>query len=332
MKGGPGIDGDRSHLRIARDVLATEVRGIEQVGARLGPEFDRALELILACRGKVIVTGMGKSGHVASKIASTFSSTGTSAVYVHPGEGMHGDLGVIAASDVVLALSYSGNSPEIMAILPSIRRIGAPLIAMTGRIDSALATAADVVLDVRVDEEACPLGLAPTASTTASLALGDALAVAALTRRGFSAEDFALFHPGGALGKRLLLRTADLMSKGDKIPRVSVGCSVLDAVMELSAKRMGIIGVFEGEDLIGCFTDGDLRRGLQEHRTDLFDLRIDDVMTRNPRTIPSEIPAVDALRLMETARIWVLFVTEPENPKQVVGVLHMHELLREGLE
>lgn len=323
---------DVSHIATAREVLESERRGIAQVADRLGPEFDAAVSLLHACVGKVIVTGMGKSGHIGSKIASTLASTGTSAVFVHPGEGMHGDLGVIAKDDVVLALSYSGNSPEILAILPSIRRIGAPLVAMTGKADSPMAVAADVVLDCRVDEEACPLGLAPTTSTTASLALGDALAVALLKKRGFSAEDFALRHPGGALGKRLLLRVDDVMVTGDRVPRVRLGSRVSDAVVEMSSKRMGITGVFDEDDrLVGCLTDGDLRRGMQAH-ANLFERSVDEVMTGNPRSLPVGTMAVDALRLMENARIWVLFITESAESRRVVGALHMHDLLREGLE
>lgn len=323
---------DDSHIATAREVLESERRGIAQVAQRLGGEFDAAVRLLHGCTGKVIVTGMGKSGHIGSKIASTLASTGTSAVFVHPGEGMHGDLGVIAKNDVVLALSYSGNSPEILAILPSIRRIGAPLVAMTGKTDSPLALAADVVLDVRVDEEACPLGLAPTTSTTASLALGDALAVALLKKRGFSAEDFALFHPGGALGKRLLLRVDDVMVTGGRVPRVKSGCLVSDAVVEMSSKRMGITGVFDGDDrLIGCVTDGDLRRGMQAH-ANLFERTVDEVMTRTPRSLPAGTMAIDALRLMESARIWVLFITESAGSRRVAGALHMHDLLREGLK
>lgn len=323
---------DESHIATAREVLESERRGIAQISERLGGEFDAAVKLLHACTGKVIVTGMGKSGHIGSKIASTLASTGTSAVFVHPGEGMHGDLGVIAKNDVVLALSYSGNSPEILAIVPSIRRIGAPLVAMTGKADSPLASAASVVLDCRVDEEACPLGLAPTTSTTASLALGDALAVALLKKRGFSAEDFALFHPGGALGKRLLLRVDDVMVTGDRVPRVQGGCRVSEAVVEMSSKRMGITGVFDDDGvLIGCLTDGDLRRGMQAH-ADLFQRPVNDVMTRTPRALPLGTMAVDALRLMESARIWVLFVTDAPESRRVVGALHMHDLLREGLE
>jgi len=315
----------------ARRVLEIEAAAIRRLGEGLDESLDRAIQIMADCTGKVIVTGMGKSGHIAGKIAATFASTGTPAVFVHPGEGMHGDLGVIAKNDVVLAISYSGNSPEIVGILPSVRKIGAPLIAMTGKPGSPLAEDAHVVLNVQVEEEACPLGLAPTASTTAALALGDALAVVMLERRGFSEKDFALYHPGGTLGRRLLIEVKDVMHSGDEVPRVSLGCSLPDAVMEMTAKRLGITGVFDTEGFLqGCLTDGDLRRGLQKF-DDLFSRNVDEVMSPKPLRVPDDMPAVDALRFMEESRVSVLFVTDAKDPSKISGAIHLHDLLKAGL-
>ncbi|MBZ0272618.1 KpsF/GutQ family sugar-phosphate isomerase [bacterium] len=329
---------------IARRVLSIEQNAINAVAERLGDELGQAVDLILAGTGKVIVTGMGKSGHIARKIAATLASTGTPAVFVHPAEGMHGDLGVIAKTDIVIAISYSGNTPEIVSILPAVRRIGAPLIAMTGHATSPLGASADIVLDVAVPEEACPLGLAPTASTTATLALGDALAVVLLEKRGFTHEDFALFHPGGALGKRLTLCVRDLMRTEGEVPRVPAGTLVSDAVIVMSASRLGITGVFErgeGGDLnagsksigrlIGCVTDGDLRRALQKHGGDAFALAVDDIMTRSPLTVPETMLAYDALRFMDDARVSVVFASAKDDPDQTAGIVHMHDILKAGL-
>jgi arabinose-5-phosphate isomerase len=321
----------RDPISIAQRVLAIEADAIRSVSGRLSGSLEQAVDLILKCEGKVIVTGMGKSGHVARKIAATLTSTGTPAFFVHPGEGLHGDLGVIAKNDIVLAISYSGNSSEVVGILPSVKHIGAPLIAMTGKLDSPLAEAAEVVLDVRVEEEACPLGLAPTASTTATLALGDALAVVLLERREFTEKDFARFHPGGSLGRRLIILVSDLMHKGDEVPRVPSGCIVSDAVVEMSSKRLGITGVFDSSDrLIGCLTDGDLRRGMQKY-DNFFSRPADDIMTKNPKRVPAEMLAVEALRFMEQTRISAAFVTDEKDDTKIVGAVHMHDLLKAGL-
>ncbi len=323
---------DFNDIQTARRVMRIESEAIASLADRLDKNFSRAVELLMACNGKVIVTGMGKSGHIGGKIASTFASTGTSAFYMHPAEGMHGDLGVMSKNDVIIAISYSGNSSELIGLLPSLKKIGAPLIAMTGNSRSKLAKFADVVLDIAVTEEACPLGLAPTASTTSSLVLGDALAVALLERKGFSADDFALLHPGGSLGKRLLLQVSHIMHSGDDTPRVNRKIFVADAVVEMSQKRMGITGVFGDEGkLLGCVTDGDLRRGMQRF-DDFFQRKVEEIMSESPKTISADTMAVDALRLMEKSRISVVFVYDPQDKTKIVGAVHMHDILSAGLE
>lgn len=311
-----------------RRVFAIEAQALAAVAARLDGEFSAACQLMLGARGRVVCTGMGKSGHVARKIAATLASTGTPAFYVHPGEAGHGDLGMITDTDVVLALSYSGESDEVAMLLPGLKRQGNKLISMTGRAGSTLAVAADVHLDVSVPAEACPLHLAPTSSTTASLAMGDALAVALLEARGFTADDFARSHPAGALGRRLLLHIADIMHGGDEIPRVGADATVSEALVEMSRKRLGMTAIVDpaGGKLLGLYTDGDLRRSLDDSKVDLRTTRIAEVMTTSPRTIGSDALAVEAAQLMEAHKISGLLVVDPEN--RVVGALNIHDLLR----
>ena len=310
-----------------RRVFEIEARGLHAVAARIDGDFSRACGLVLAARGRVACTGMGKSGHVARKIAATLASTGTPAFFVHPGEAGHGDLGMVIDADVVLALSYSGESDEILTLLPVLKRQGNALVAMTGRPQSTLAQAADVHLDVSVPEEACPLHLAPTASTTASLAMGDALAVALLEARGFTADDFARSHPAGALGRRLLLHIADVMHVGADVPTVGDGATLDEALLEISRKRLGMTAVVDADGrLLGLYTDGDLRRTLADRSVDVRATRIAEVMTRDPVTIGSDALAVEAARLMETRQINALVVVDRE--RRVVGALNVHDLLR----
>ena len=310
-----------------RRVFEVEARGLGAVAARIDGAFSAACERMLACRGRVVCTGMGKSGHVARKIAATLASTGTPAFYVHPGEAGHGDLGMVTDADMVLALSYSGESDEILMLLPVLKRQGNVLVAMTGRPRSTLAREADVHLDVSVPEEACPLDLAPTASTTASLAMGDALAVTLLEARGFTADDFARSHPAGALGRRLLLHIADVMHVGDDVPSVRGDATLRDVLLEMSRKRLGMTAVVDGDGtLLGMYTDGDLRRTLAEPGVDVHATRIVDVMTRDPVTIGADALAVEAARLMETRKINALLVLDAG--RRVVGALNIHDLLR----
>lgn len=310
-----------------RRVFEIEAQALTAVASRLDGDFSAACRLMLDTRGRVVCTGMGKSGHIARKIAATLASTGTPAFYVHPGEAAHGDLGMITDADVVLALSYSGESDEILLLLPVLRRQGNKLIAMTGRANSSLAREADVHLDVSVPAEACPLDLAPTSSTTASLAMGDALAVALLDARGFTADDFARSHPAGALGRRLLLHISDVMHAGADVPRVGADATLSEALVEMSRKRLGMTAIVDGEGrLLGLFTDGDLRRALDDHEVDVRSTRIADVMTRSPKTIGSDALAVEAAQLMEAHKIGGLLVIDADN--RVVGALNIHDLLR----
>ncbi|HET7127341.1 MAG TPA: KpsF/GutQ family sugar-phosphate isomerase [Lysobacter sp.] len=310
-----------------RSVLATEVQGLQAIAARIDGAFSAACRLLLACRGRVVCTGMGKSGHIARKIAATLASTGTPAFYVHPGEAGHGDLGMVTDADVVLALSNSGETDELLTLLPVLKRQGNALIAMTGRPASSLAAAADVHLDVSVPAEACPLDLAPTASTTAALALGDALAVALLEARGFTSEDFARSHPAGALGRRLLLHITDVMHAGDEVPRVREGATLSEALVEMSRKRLGMTAVVDAEGrMLGLYTDGDLRRTLDDATVDVRGTPIANVMTRVPKTIGADALAVEAAQLMEAHKINALLVLDDE--RRVVGALNIHDLLR----
>jgi len=310
-----------------RRVLATEVQGLEAIAARIDGAFSEACRLLLACRGRVVCTGMGKSGHVARKIAATLASTGTPAFFVHPGEAGHGDLGMITDADVVLALSNSGETDELLTLLPVLKRQGNALVAMTGRPGSSLAAAADVHLDVSVPAEACPLDLAPTASTTAALALGDALAVALLEARGFTADDFARSHPAGALGRRLLLHITDVMHAGGDVPRVRETATLSEALVEMSRKRLGMTAVVNADGhLLGLYTDGDLRRTLDDATVDVRNTPISAVMTRTPKTIGADALAVEAAQLMEAHKINALLVLDGE--RRVVGALNIHDLLR----
>jgi len=310
-----------------RRVIEIERAAIEALLARVDAHFVAACRLMFACRGRVVCSGMGKSGHIARKIAATLASTGTPAFYVHPGEASHGDLGMITDADVVIAVSNSGETDELLTILPVLRRQGNALIAMTGRPESTLARLSDVHLDVTVPAEACPLGLAPTSSTTAALVMGDALAVALLEARGFTAEDFARSHPAGSLGRRLLLHIGDIMHSGAEVPIVRAGASLSDAVVEMSRKRLGMTAVVdEAQRLLGVFTDGDLRRALDDPGFDLRSTSVDSVMGRAPKTITAEKLAVEAARLMEDHKISALVVVDAE--LRVVGALNIHDLLR----
>lgn len=311
---------------LGRAVIRTEATAVLALEARINVNFAKACAYLLACEGRVVISGMGKSGHIGSKIAATLASTGTPAFFVHPGEASHGDLGMITSKDVVIALSNSGETAEILTILPRIRRLGIPLIALVGHVDSTIAAEADVTLDVSVAQEACPLGLAPTASTTAALAMGDALAIALLESRGFTAEDFACSHPAGSLGRRLLLRVSDLMHTGQAIPQVQLGTPLAMALVEMSRKTLGMTAIVDSTNqVVGVYTDGDLRRTL-DRGLDIRDLLVDAVMTHNCHTVPPHILAAQALQLMESRKINGLLVVDAK--QHLVGALNMHDLLR----
>jgi arabinose-5-phosphate isomerase len=317
---------DEQLIASAHRALAIEERALGALGARVAAPFARACRLCLSCHGRVVVTGMGKSGHIAGKIAATLASTGTPAFFLHPAEAGHGDLGMITRTDVVLALSNSGETPEVVELVPHLKRLGVPLIVMTGKSDSTLAQAADVALDVAVAEEACPLNLAPTASTTATLAMGDALAVAVLEARGFTAQDFARSHPGGSLGRRLLLHVEDLMRTGAALPRVLPGAPLSAGLIEMSAKGLGMTVVVDGnERILGVFTDGDLRRAL-EAQIDVHTTTMGAVMTAGPKTIGPRELAAEAVHLMELHRITALPVADTQG--RLVGALNVHDLFR----
>ena len=309
-----------------RRVLEIEGQALAAVGARIGEEFAHACALAMACRGRMVAIGMGKSGHVARKIAATLASTGTPAFFVHPGEAGHGDLGMITDADVVLAISYSGESDEILMLLPALRRQGNTVIAMTGNPRSSLARDADAHLDASVSIEACPLGLAPTASTTAALVMGDALAIALLAARGFTADDFARSHPAGALGRRLI-KIADVMHTGDAIPTVDERATVAQALMEMSRKGLGMTAVLDADGrLAGVFTDGDLRRSVDDHEVDLRHACVTRYMSRNPKVIGADKLAAEASQMMEAHKIHAVLVTDGDH--HVVGALNIHDLLR----
>ncbi|MFP6664912.1 MAG: KpsF/GutQ family sugar-phosphate isomerase [Deltaproteobacteria bacterium] len=315
-------------LATARRVLAVEAAALAGLAEHLGDEFGEAVGLLAAAEGKVVVTGLGKSGLICRKVASTLASTGTPALFLHAAEGLHGDIGMLARGDILIAVSYSGTTTEVVALLAPARRLGLPIVAITGAKDSPLGTAADVCLDVRVAEEACPLGLAPTASTTATLALGDALAIALLERRGFAADDFGTLHPGGALGRRLR-KIDELMHQGAEIPRVGVDAPMTDAFREMSSKRLGVTAVVDEEDmLVGIITDGDLRRAA-EAQGDLRALAAREVMTSQPKTIRAGAAAEHAVAVMEELAITVLFILDDAG--RPCGVVHMHDLLRAGV-
>lgn len=313
-------------LKIARQVFADEIAGISDVGATLGADFIQAVQMIFACRGKVIVSGMGKSGHVGSKIAATLASTGTAAFFMHPAEALHGDLGMIGRDDLLLAISYSGESDELSTILPLVKRKQVVTIGITGNRDSTLAKLANCVLSIFVNKEACPLNLAPTTSTTATLVLGDALAVTLLSLRNFKPEDFALSHPGGSLGRRLLTLVTDVMHAGDRLPLVNLNATLKKVVVEISNKGLGLVAVVdENNTLQGVITDGDLRRGL-DMDVDVRSLQAHQIMTKNPKVVRAQDLAVDALGLMEKYQITALVVVDAAH--QVIGAFNMHDLFK----
>ncbi len=310
-------------LELARQVIEIEAGAVAALAGRLDQTFQRAVDLLLAARGRVVVSGVGKSGHIGRKLAATLASTGTPAVFVHAAEAAHGDLGMITPADVVVALSYSGETAELLTVVPILKREGTPLIAITGQPSSSLARHADVHLDVHVEKEACPLNLAPTSSTTAMLALGDALAIACLDARGFGAADFARSHPGGALGRRLLTRVADIMRSGEALPVVAIDATVLEAVAEISRKRLGMTAVVEADGSVaGIFTEGDLRR-LIERVGDVRALSVREVMTRSPLSVPSTLLAAEAARILDASLRNQLLVIDDG---RLVGALHMHDL------
>ncbi|HWV15619.1 MAG TPA: KpsF/GutQ family sugar-phosphate isomerase [Cellvibrio sp.] len=306
-----------------------EAAAVNALSQRLDGDFNRACQLLMSCTGRVIVTGMGKSGHIGKKIAATLASTGTPAFFVHPAEASHGDMGMITAQDIVLALSYSGASNEVLTLLPLFKRSGIKVISMTGNPCSTLAEASDVHLNIAVEKEACPLDLAPTASTTASLVMGDALAIALLEARGFTAEDFAFSHPGGALGRKLLLRVADIMHSGDKIPKVSADASLSQALLTMTEKGFGLTTIVDSNNqLLGIYTDGDLRRTI-DRGINFGAAKISDLMNRTPKTVSDKALAAEALKIMEDLKITALIVRNEQACP--VGVLHMHDLLRAGV-
>ena len=315
----------------AKRVLRVEAQSILDLAERIDENFSRAVELLYHCKGKVVLMGMGKSGLVGRKIASTFASTGTPAFFLHPAEGVNGDFGMLAKEDVVIAISNSGETRELLEVLPLIKRYGNRLIALTGKVNSSLARAGDVCLDLYVKEEACPMGLAPTASTTATLAMGDALAIALMGKRGFDEKDFALLHPGGTLGKKLLLKVEDLMHVGKAFPMVTEKALMKDAIFEITSKRLGVTAVCNGEGhLVGVITDGDLRRALEKFN-DLFQREAREVMTRNPKGIEKDALAAKAVQRMEEYSITSLFVFNQAGEKVPVGIIHLHDLLKAGV-
>jgi arabinose-5-phosphate isomerase len=319
---------DARLLSLAREVLEIEALAVQRLAPRLGEEFLRACHLCLQCQGRIIVTGMGKSGHIAHKIAATLASTGSPSFFLHPGEASHGDAGMITRGDVVIAVSNSGETSEITAILPLIKRLGVSLVAMTGNRGSLLARSAEIVLDVGIDKEACPLQLAPTASTTATLAMGDALALALSEARGFTAEDFARSHPAGSLGRRLLLHVSDVMHTGTEVPKVGRDALLDDALVEMTRKGFGMTAVVgAGDRLVGVFTDGDLRRAL-DHRVDLHDTPVERVMTADPKTVSPSVLAAEAVHVLEQYKITALLVVDDG---RLVGALNVHDLFRAGV-
>ncbi|QIL88373.1 KpsF/GutQ family sugar-phosphate isomerase [Microbulbifer sp. SH-1] len=316
-------------IQAGRRTISMETAAVAALEGRIGDDFNRACELILGCPGRVIVSGMGKSGHIGRKIAATLASTGTPSFFVHPGEASHGDLGMITRQDLVIAISNSGSSAEVLTLLPLLKRLGIPMISMTGKPDSPLAQSADVNLDISVETEACPLNLAPTSSTTVTLVMGDALAVALLEARGFTAEDFAFSHPGGALGRQLLLKVEDVMHAGQELPQVSPETPLSQALLEMTSKGFGMTTVVDRDgQLQGVFTDGDLRRVIDQ-KIELDTATMSKVMSRRPKTVSAHILAAEALRIMEDNKITALVVEDPEH--HPVGLLHMHDILRAGV-
>ena len=321
---------DTKLQQLARAVIETEAKAVTDLTDRIGNEFIQACQFMYDCKGRIVVLGMGKSGHIGAKIAATLASTGSPAFFVHPGEASHGDMGMITKDDTVLALSNSGETAEITTILPLIKRLGVPLIALTGNPGSSLAKEADAHLDVSVEKEACPLGLAPTSSTTAALVMGDALAVSLLEQRGFTADDFALSHPGGALGRRLLLHIDDIMHTGDTMPVVSDTASLSDALLEMTQKGLGMTAIVDTEGrMAGIFTDGDLRRVLDHGTVNVHETNISDIMTPDCKTAKPRQLAVETLHMMEEFKINSLIVVD--DSKKPVGAMNMHDLLRAGV-
>jgi arabinose-5-phosphate isomerase len=312
-------------ISLAKRVLDIEARAVQELAGRLDESFVQAMQIVLDCKGRIVVSGIGKSGHIARKLASTLASTGTPAFFVHPAEASHGDLGMVTRDDVLIAVSNSGQSAELLVIVPIVRREGAKLIAITGDPSSALATEADAHLNAQTSEEACPLGLAPTASTTAALAMGDALAVALLEARGFDENDFARSHPGGRLGRRLLTHVSDIMRSGDAIPRVPETAMLNDAILEMSRKGMGMTAILRGDQIIGIFTDGDLRRTL-EKAGDIRTVPISEAMTKTPRTVVSTKLAVEAVKIMDDHKINQILVVNAHGA--LVGALNTHDLMQ----
>lgn len=316
-------------IQEGKRVLAIEARAIAALVDRVDERFEQAVDLLYRCTGKVVVTGMGKSGLIGQKIAATLASTGTPAFFVHPADGIHGDLGMLARQDALLALSNSGETEEVLKLLPFMKRLGIPIITLTGRPQSTLAKHSDVVLDVSVAEEACPFGLAPTSSTTAALAMGDALAIALLQKRGFREEDFALVHPGGSLGRRLLFKVRDLMHQGEAVPRVAATAPAREAIREMTAKKLGMTTVVNDKgQLVGVITDGDLRRFLEKGHN-LDQARAEDLGSRSPKTIRADALAAKALQTMEQFSITSLVVVDEQN--SLIGVIHLHDLLKNGV-
>ncbi len=322
--------GKKVFIEQAKKVLKIEADAINALIDRVDDNLIKAIDIIYSCVGRVVVTGMGKSGLIGKKIAATLASTGTPALFLHPAEGGHGDIGMVTKGDVVIALSSSGETDEIIRILPILKRLDIKLVALTGNLNSTLARAADVVLDVSVKEEACPMGLVPTASTTAALAMGDALAVTLLNKREFKEEDFAFFHPGGNLGRRLLLTAGELMHTDVSIPSVDIKTLMKDAIIEISSKRLGMTTVISSASkLQGIITDGDLRRGLEKWGEKFFSLKAEDVMTHNPKTITRDTLAVKAISIMEKYSITSLIVLDPDGKAE--GIVHLHDLLKFGI-
>ncbi|KPK45738.1 MAG: D-arabinose 5-phosphate isomerase [Nitrospira bacterium SM23_35] len=323
----------RSHDRIidvAKKVLATEAKALRALASRISNDFESAVDLINANKGRVVVAGMGKSGLVGKKIAATLASTGTPAFFLHPAEASHGDLGMVTERDIVIAISNSGETEELVGLIPFLKRFRVKLISMTGHMNSTLAKASDIALDVSVREEACPMGIVPTASTTATMAMGDALAVCLLVKKGLNEEDFARFHPGGSIGKKFFITVTDLMHSGDRLPLISRGTPMSRAVIEMSSKRLGHAVVVDRQgNIAGVLTDGDVRRGLERWGGKLFDLPAEQVMTKNPKTISQDELAAKALSIMESFSITALIV--PDEDGRPLGIIHLHDILRQGI-
>jgi len=322
----------KNSINIAKKVINNEIDALKKLLPRLDNNFEKIVHTILNCSGKVIVIGVGKSGHVGRKISSTFSSTGTPSYFLHPSEAMHGDLGVITSTDIIILISNSGQSSEIINLIPTIKKLGVKIISLVGNTNSTIAKQSNYIFDISVEKEACPLNLSPTSSTTATLVVGDALAISLLEHRNFKKEDFALRHPGGILGKKLLLTVNDLMHKGGSIPLVNIDTSTKNLVMEMTGKKLGVVGITDNKNnLIGIVTDGDLRRGIEKF-SNIFIETPRKIMARDPITIKGNILAVDALNVMEKHNITSLFVLKNEKSKIPVGIIHIHDILKAGID